>query len=122
MLLFDTSSSVEAAADLIQRLWNELAHMERDADREPAPVAPTTSSVPEFPGYKGVYWCERNIFVVRVPDTIEASLSRVLRLYHTYVRHQAFALPLGDWDFIKGKVGKKRSEPIAVEGQIWTPL
>ncbi len=58
------------------------------------------------PGSKGLYWGARNIYVTNVQQSIDASLSAVLRLYHARVRHLSFAGGTTIWNFVTGTVSR----------------
>jgi hypothetical protein len=120
VLLMDTESPITRPVQLVAEVIAEMNWLEAhpDATESPAEVRTGIVPTPEVPGFPGLFCCARNVFLTGVTDSIDASLSAVLRCYYSYLRHQLI-LPLPpDWNFVERRVARRDGSPFGVEGQV----
>ncbi len=108
VLLIDTESPIHKPLEILNAVYLDLSW--KDV-RLSTPSLPENTQIdaPKIepqPGSKGLYWGARNIYVTNVTRTIDASLSAVLRLYHTRIRHLSFVGGSNIWNFVTGTVSK----------------
>lgn len=107
LLLIDTDGKID---EVIARMNIILQDMQQKSITLTNPHAPPLSEAQkakliEQVGFKGVYQgAQKNIYVAAVPDAISETLSLVLRLYHSRIRHQLFIWDNERWDYINGQV------------------
>ena len=100
VLLVDTESSVGTVARDVINLWSRMAALSAGHESPPA----DTGEAEPIPGYSGIHWCARHIYVANVAHNVDRSLSNILRFHETYARRQIFVPTVGIWDFERGEV------------------
>lgn len=122
VLLIDTDCSVAKLAQDVRNLWNHLSAL--SLGKETPPVAQAEAE--PVPGYSGIYWCARHVYVANVEHSVDRSLSNALRFHETYAKRQIFVPTVGVWDFVNGVVQPdsqgvqpNNEGPYAVEGMMW---
>jgi hypothetical protein len=116
VLLVDTQSSVAKLAQDIRNIWNHMAALSVGKEQGPEPAQLEAETIP---GYNGIQWCARHVYVANVNHSVDRSLSNILRFHETYAKRQIFVPDVGIWDFENGNVQLESEEPYSVEGMVW---
>lgn len=106
VLLIDSESSAEPVIERLNGIILDLSWKDVRIGNPSLPDdanlrAPTLE---RQSGFGDVYWGMRNVYVTNVPKSIDASLSAMLRLYFSKVRHLSFVDGDNVWDYVQGTV------------------
>lgn len=108
VLLIDSDSSISQPIETLNAIYLDLswkdARLSDPSLSENAQLA--ALKIESQPGFKSLYWGARNVYVTNVRQSIDASLSAVLRRYHAHIRHLSFMGGDNVWDFVNNTVYK----------------
>lgn len=107
LLYIDTDDPLDRPIEKLNRIINELAWKDaRLHNPNLTDNASLRTPIIELqPSFENIYWGARRIYVTGTfHNTIDDSLSAVLRLYHSKVRYLTFFSGDMIWDYVTGEV------------------